>query len=331
MFKNAFVRFIVAALIALMTVCIAPLGFAQSGKAYPSRSIKIITPFAVGGSSDILARTLAQVLSARTGATVVVENKPGASGAIAMDAVARSAPDGYTLFWASDSSILAPLVIKDFPVDPLKDLAPLAKVGTAPVVISVKKDLPARSIKELVELAKAKPGALSYGSGGLGTTHNLAAEEFKLRANIDMLHVPYKGVAPALSDAMGGNIDVVLTGVVEVSKYMTPDSMIRVLAVMGKDRVADLPGVPTMIESGYPDFTSGSWFGVMGPLGLPQPIANWLSDNVVAAAQSVEFRQRAHVFSLEISPTNGPDTAAFIKSLSARYKQVIAKSGLTVQ
>jgi len=331
MFSSTFVKSIVGALIAFVTVCIAPPSLAQSGQAFPSRPIKLVVSFAAGGSSDILARVLAQQFSMLTGATMIVENKPGASGAIAMEAVSRAASDGYTLLWGSDSTVVQPLLRKDFPVDPLKDLTPLARIGTAPTVISVHKSVPANSIKELVALAKAKPGALSYGSGGHGSTHNLAGEEFKVRSGVHIVHIPYKGTAPALQDALGGNIGVVLTGVVEVHKLAAdPSSQIRVLAVMGKDRVANLPGVPTMIESGYPDFISGSWFGVLGPVGVPPAAADYLTKNIIAAAQTPEFRQRSSALALEISPLNGPDTAEFMKALSARFKDTIIKTGFKI-
>jgi len=330
MFRNTFAKLIVGAVIAFMTIFNAPLSLAQSGQAFPARPIKIIVAFAAGGSSDILARLLAQQFTLRTGATVVVENRPGASGAIAMEVVAKAAPDGYTLLWGSDSTVVQPLLHKDFPVDPLKDLTPLAKLGTAPIVISVNKNVPANSIKELVDLAKAKPGALHYGSGGSGSTQNLAGEEFKHRANINMVHIPYKGTAPALIDTLGGSIEVVFTGVVEVSKYMAPGSGIRVLAVMGKDRVAMLPGVPTMIESGYPDFISGSWFGVLAPVGLPPQVASYLTENIIAASQTAEFRQRTNALALDNITANGPDTAAFMKSFAARTKETITRAGIKV-
>jgi len=308
-------------------ICIAAPGFAQSGEKFPSRPIKMIVAFAAGGSSDILARTIAQQFSLRTGSTMVVENKPGASSAIAMEYVAKAAPDGYTLLWGSDSTVLQPLMHKDFPVDPMRDLTPLTKLGVAPSVISVKAGLPVNSIKELIDLAKSKPGALHYGHGGIGGTHHLAFEEFNHRAGINIGHVPYKGTAPLVTDTLAGNLDVAVTGTVEVAKYAAPGGLIRVLAVMGEKRAPSMPNVPTMIESGFPGLTSGSWFGVLGPKGLPPQAADFLTKNIMAAAETPEFRKIAATLDMPVEPTSGPDTVKFMVDKTARFKETIARSG----
>ena len=299
-------------------------------QAFPSRPIKIVVAFAPGGATDVLARSLAQQLSTQSGATVIVENKPGASGAIAMELVARAPPDGYTLLWGSDTVVVQPLLRKNFPVDPFRDLTPLARLGTAPNVISVNKKVPARDLKELVALAKAKPGNLKYGSGGNGSSQHLSGEEFKIRAGIDMIHIPYKGTGPALTDALGGHIDVVLTGIGEVAPYAVSGDL-RPLAVMSEARVAALPNVPTMIESGYPAFIGGSWMGVLGPANLPKDVATWLSDHFLAAAQSDEFKQKSQSFGITGALLKGPETGAFMRSLSERFREAIDKAGITAE
>ena len=303
---------------------------AVHAQAFPSRPIKIVVAFAPGGATDVLARSLAQQLSTQSGATVIVENKPGASGAIAMELVARAPADGYTLLWGSDTVVVQPLLRKNFPVDPFRDLTPLARLGTAPNVISVNKKVPARDLKELVALAKAKPGNLKYGSGGNGSSQHLSGEEFKIRAGIDMIHIPYKGTGPALTDALGGHIDVVLTGIGEVAPYAVSGDL-RPLAVMSEARVAALPNVPTMIESGYPAFIGGSWMGVLGPANLPKDVASWLSDHFLAAAQSDEFKQKSQSFGITGAPLKGPETGAFMRSLSERFREAIDKAGITAE
>ena len=316
-----------AVLLAVATsVGLAGNAFSQGGQ-FPSRAIRMVVAFAPGGATDILARALSQQFSVRTGASVVVENRPGASGAIAMETVSKAAPDGYTLLWGSDSVVVQPLLRKDFPVDPLKDLMPLARLGTAPIVISVNRNVPARSIKELIDLAKSKPGSLAYGSGGNGSTQHLAGEEFKIRSGTDLVHIPYKGTGPAIIDAVGGTIQVVFTGIGEIATQVASGDL-RPLAVASESRVANLPNVPTMIESGFPAYISGSWMGVMAPAGLPGPVAAYLTDNIIAAGQSSEFRQRANGFGMGINPLNGPDTAAFMRTLAGRFQDAINKSGI---
>jgi tripartite-type tricarboxylate transporter receptor subunit TctC len=322
MSKRNFLKALPAAGLAL---AIPGMAWAQ---AYPSRPIKVIVAFAAGGATDVLARSLSQQLANLTGATVIVENKPGASGAIAMEFVARAPADGYTLLWGSDSVVVQPLLRKNFPVDPMKDLTPLARLGTAPMVISVNKKVAARDLKELVALAKATPGGLKYGSGGNGSTQHLTGEELKIRAGIDMIHVPYKGTGPAVQDTLGGHIDVVFTGVGEVVPHVTSGDL-RALAVMSEARIPALANVPTMAEAGYPGFIAGSWMGMLGPANLPREVATWLSDKIVAAAQLDEFRQKAAGFGMAPALLKGPETGAFMRALSERSREAITKANIT--
>ena len=298
-----------------------------AAQAYPAKPIRVIVAFAAGGATDVLARSLSQQLTNLTGATVIVENKPGASGAIAMEFVARAPADGYTLLWGSDSVVVQPLLRKNFPVDPMKDLTPLARLGTAPMVISVGKKVAARDLKELVALAKATPGGLKYGSGGNGSTQHLTGEELKIRAAIDMIHVPYKGTGPAVTDTLGGHIDVVFTGVGEVVPHVASGEL-RALAVMSEARIPALANVPTTAEAGFPGFTAGSWMGMLGPANLPRDVATWLSDKIVAAAQLDEFRQKAAGFGMAPALLKGPETAAFMRALSERSREAIAKANI---
>lgn len=297
-------------------------------QAFPSKPIKIVVAFAPGGATDVLARSLAQQMSLQSGATVIVENKPGASGAIAMELVARAPADGYTLLWGSDTVVVQPLLRKNFPVDPFRDLTPLARLGTAPNVISVSRKVPARDLKELVALAKSKPGNLKYGSGGNGSSQHLSGEEFKIRTGTDMIHVPYKGTGPAVTDALGGHIDVVLTGIGEIAPHAASGDL-RPVAIMSEARVAALPNVPTLIESGFPAFIGGSWMGVLGPANLPKEVSTWLTDRILLAAQSEEFKQKSQGFGITGALLKGPETGAFMRSLSERLREAIDKAGIT--
>ena len=313
----------------------AALGLAACGtsavhaQAFPAKPIKIVVAFAPGGATDVLARSLAQQMSVQTGATVIVENKPGASGAIAMELVDKAPADGYTLLWGSDTVVVQPLLRKNFPVDPFRDLTPLARLGTAPNVISVNKKVPARDLKELIALAKARPGDLKYGSGGNGSSQHLSGEEFKIRSGTSMIHVPYKGTGPAVTDLLGGHIDLVFTGIGEVAPHAASGE-VRPLAIMSEARVAALPNVPTLIELGYPGFIGGSWMGVLAPAGLPREIATWLTDRILAAAQSDEFKQKSQGFGITGALLKGPETGAFMRSLSDRMREAIDKAGITV-
>jgi tripartite-type tricarboxylate transporter receptor subunit TctC len=314
-----------ALLLSALGLLAAPMALAQP---FPSKPIRIVVAFAPGGATDVLARALAQQMSAQTGATVIVENKPGASGAIAMELVARAPADGYTLLWGSDTVIVQPLLRKNFPVDPMKDFTPLARLGTAPIVVTVHKGVAARDIKELVALAKSKPGGLRYGSGGNGSTQHLSGEEFKIRAGIDMLHVPYRGTGPAITDALGGHIDVVLSGIGEIAAHAASGDL-RPLGLMSEARAAALPNVPTFIESGFPGFVAGSWMGVLGPAGLPRDVASWLTERIATAAQSEDFSKRAQGFGMSVTVLKGAETTAFMRALSERFREAIDKNGIT--
>ena len=208
------------------------------------------------------------------------------------------------------------------------DLTPLARLGTAPNVISVNKRVPARDLKELVALAKSKPGTLKYGSGGNGSSQHLSGEEFKIRTGTDMIHVPYKGTGPAVTDALGGHIDVVLTGIGEIAPHATSGDL-RPVAIMSEARVAALPNVPTLIESGFPAFIGGSWMGVLGPANLPREVSTWLTDRILLAAQSDEFKQKSQGFGITGALLKGPETGAFMRSLSERFREAIDKAGIT--
>ena len=223
-----------------------------------------------------MARVTANTLTSVIGVQVIVENKPGASSVLGTQAVVNSAPDGYTLlFTGVDGMGILPSPMKQLPYDPAKDLIPIAKVTQVDIVLAIGSHVKAKTVQEFIDLARASPGKLTFASTGLGTATHMAGEFLKLRAGIDMLHVPYRGSAPAMTDLIGGRVDLVFTGVATAAGHVASGS-VKVIASTGKHRPTMMPDVPTMIESGYPDFLAGSWFGVMAPAGTPADIVQIL-------------------------------------------------------
>ena len=261
-------------------------------QSYPNRPIKLIANGTPGGVIDTIARVTANTLGSLIGAQVIVENKPGASSVLGTQFVVNSAPDGYTLlFTGVDGMGILPSPMKQIPYDPEKDLIPIAKVTQVDVVLAVGAHVKASSVREFVELAKASPGKLTFASTGLGTMTHMAGEFLKLRAGIDILHVPYRGSAPAVTDLLGGRVDLVFTGVATATGHVSNGAM-KVLASAGKHRPTMMPNVPTMIESGYADYLAGSWFGVMAPAGTSPEIVRVLSQKLTETASSPQFLEQ---------------------------------------
>jgi len=314
----------------MMGLCLGPAQVQAAEASFPSRPIKILVPFAPGGTSDNLARTLANAMQSRLKVSVIVENKPGGSGAIAIEDVAHAPANGYTLLWGTDAVIVQPLLHKDFPVKVERDLEPLARVGYTPMLFVANKRLPAGNIQQLISMAKANPGKLRYGSGGTGTVLHITGERFNLAAGIDIAHIPYKGTKPAVLDAMAGHIELAVTGVSEVIPLVLSGD-VKALAYTGDVRYPTLPDVPTVAESGYPGFFAAGWAGVLAPAGLPPGVAQRLADEIVAAARTPEFRKVADTAGM-ISAIAGPsETAAYLRTQSGRYREVIEKARITAE
>jgi tripartite-type tricarboxylate transporter receptor subunit TctC len=279
---------VIRAAVAIFTIGLTQSDLA-SAQSYPDRPIKFIANGNPGGVIDTIGRVTANALAPLIGVQVIVENKSGASSIIGTQAVVNSPPDGYTLlFTGVDGMGVLPSPMKQMPYDPEKDLIPIAKVTQVDVVLTVGAHVPASSVREFVALAKSSPGKLSFGSTGLGTMTHMAGELLKLRAGVDMLHVPYRGSAPAVTDLLGGRVDLVFTGVATAVGHVA--NGVKVIASAGKHRPTMMPNIPTMIESGYPDFLAGSWFGVMAPTGTPAYIVQILSEKLARVASSAEFK-----------------------------------------
>jgi tripartite-type tricarboxylate transporter receptor subunit TctC len=249
-------------------------------------------PFTPGGSTDILARAIGQELTRAWGQSVIVDNVPGAGGAIGADKVAKAPADGYTLLMGHIGTLAVnPSLYPKLPYNPLKDFAPVAGVARVPNVLVVHPSVPAKDVRELVALAKAKPGLLNYGSGGNGSAANLATEYFKLQTGVSMVHIPYKGTAPAVTDLIGGQIQVLFTGAPAVIGHVK-SGQLRALAVSSPKRLDALPDLPTVAESGYKDFEADQWYGVVAPAGTPREVISKLNAQINAALNTPELKAR---------------------------------------
>ena len=293
--------------------------------AYPNRAIRMVAPFAPGGASDFIARMLAPKLSERFGQTVVVDNRSGAGGTIGFEIVVRAAPDGYTLMIASSSYATNAAVTK-LSFDPIKDVTPISLVGVAPLVLVVHPSVAARSMGELVALAKAQPGRLKFGSSGTGGSPHLAGELLKAVAGINLLHVPYKGSGPALIDTLSGQIDMTFISMLVVRAHIN-SGRLRLLAVGTPQRAKALPDVPAIAET-LPGFESTSWYTVMGPARLPAPlIARW-NREVNALVKTPEVAERLANDTVEPRDFSPEATARHVADEIARWKSVAQRAGV---
>ncbi|RUR65619.1 tripartite tricarboxylate transporter substrate binding protein [Variovorax guangxiensis] len=308
-------------------VALGQFGNAVAADAFPSKPLKILVGYSAGGAVDAIARSVGLRMSAILGQPVVVENKPGAGTNIAIKSVVTSPPDGYTLLLAANALAVNPSLFQPAPYDLERELTPIASVGRVPVVFTVREESPIKTLPELVAAAKSKPGGLTVATPGNGSTPHLAMELFQHTAGLQLRHVPYKGGAQALTDVLGGHVDVVAVNALEALP-LAKSGKLRVLAVMSADRSAVLPGVPTVAESGYPGFEASVWYGFVGPAGLPRPVVEKLHDAVQKAIDSPEVRNQ--LAAAGGVPLPGP-TAQFDKLLKAdvaRYGKLIREAGI---
>ncbi len=293
-------------------------------QAYPSKPIRLVVPFTPGGSTDILARAIGQELGKAWNVSVVVENVPGAGGSIGADRVAKAAPDGYPLLMGHSGTLaVTPSLYPKLPYNPLKDFAPVAWVANVPNVLVLHPATKANSMKEFVAFAKSNPGRLNYGSGGNGSAANLATEYLKMRTNISLVHIPYRGTAPAVTDLVAGQTQVLFTGVPAVIGQIR-NGQLKAVAVSGKQRVEALPDVPTVNEAlGMNDFEADQWYGVVAPTGTPAEIISKLNEGINAALNSAELKRRLSAEGAVANPTTPAAFGRYIASEIERWKPVI--------
>ncbi|MES2954753.1 MAG: tripartite tricarboxylate transporter substrate binding protein, partial [Pseudomonadota bacterium] len=281
----------------LTTIVLAAGATAAQGNtpalaSYPVKPIRLVVPFTPGGSTDILARAIGQELTKAWGQAVVIDNVPGAGGSLGADKVAKAAADGYTLLMGHIGTLAVnPSLYPALPYDPVKSFAPVAWVARVPNLLVVNPQVAARSVKELMTLAKARPGQLNYGSGGNGSAANLATEYFKLQTGTSLLHIPYRGTAPAVNDLIGGQIQLLFTGAPAVLNQIK-NGQLRALAVSSPQRLPALPDVPTVAEAGYKDFEADQWYGVVAPAGTSREVVAKLNAQINLALNSAELKTR---------------------------------------
>src|SRR5947207_964471 len=287
---------------------------------YPTRPIKLVVPYAAGGPADVLGRLVGEYLGRDLKQPVIVENKAGAQGAIGAEAVARSEPDGYTLFvTAASIFVLNPMLYKKLSYDPVRDFRMLGLITDLPVVMEVHPSVPAKTIAEFVAYAKQNPGKLNFGSAGTGGTIHLAGEMFKQMAGVDIVHVPYKGAGPALTDLLSGNIQLMFD---TIGTALPPvkSGMLRAIGVSSAKRISDLPDVPTIIESGYPDYAVSVWYGISAPAKLPDEIAQKISASLDRALSDEAFRASLERIGFPaLRPRSQAEITKFIDDDPARW------------
>jgi len=296
--------------------------------AYPARPVRLVVPFTPAGSTDILARATAFALAEAWKEQVIVENKPGAGGMIGAESVARAAPDGYTLLMGHIGTMAVnPSLYPKLPYDAVRDFAPVALVAMVPNVFVVHPALPARSIAEIVALAKAKPGALTYSSGGVGSAAHLAVEYFKLVTGTDIVHIPYKGTGPAIADLISGQISLTMTGL-PPSQQHVKSGKLRALGVAGKERLPQWPDVPTLHESGLTDFETTQWYGVLAPARTPPAIVDKVAADIAAALARPDMRQRLEFEGAQPRAMGPAQFGVFIRAEIDRWGKVIRAAGI---
>ena len=296
---------------------------------YPSHPVRMVVPFAPGGATDIIARIVAQRLADRLGQSVVVENKPGAGTTIGNAEVAKAKPDGYTFLFAPTPFVISQVVYPKLPYDPQKDFAPVSLLATSPFILVVNAAFPARTTAELVAIAKAKPGTVTFASAGNGTVPHLAGELFRLRAGVDIVHVPYKGGGPAIVDLVSGQVPMMFATPIEVSAHVQSGKL-RVLGTTSLARLAAMPDVPTLSESGYPDFEVLSFFGVLAPAGTPPEIVNRVAADLAAVMEMSDVRERFAQQSAEARVLGPAAFSAFLARERDKWADIVKRSGAKV-
>ncbi len=318
--------------IVALTAVVAGLALPASAQTpYPSRPVRIVVPFPAGGTTDILARALAQNLSERLGQSFVVDNRPGAGGNIGAELVAKSPPDGYTLLMGTvGTHAINASLYKSMPFDHVKDFAPVVLVAGVPNVLEVNPALPVHSVAELIAYGKANPGKLNFASSGSGTSIHLSGELFKVMTGVSMQHVPYKGSAPALQDLVGGQVQLMFDNLPS-SLAMIKAGKLRPLAVTSTTRAAALPDVPTVAEAGVPGFEASSWFGLLAPAGTPPDVVAKLNAAANAWLASPDARDKLLAQGAIAAGGTPEDFAKHIAAETAKWAKVVQASGAKVE
>lgn len=313
---------------AFAALCFATASHAQG---FPSRPVTIVSPYQAGGTSDIIARILAQKLSERWGQSVVIENRPGANGSIGVNQVVRADPDGHTLLAVASSALtLNPIFYKSLSYDVARDLAPITRTGSVANVLVVNPSVPAKNLPELVALAKEKPGNLLYASQGVGSNGHLIAEQFRLQAGVDIRHVPYKGSAPAVQDLLGGRVQLMFDNLPSALPQIQSGNL-RAVAVTTAERSSLLPNVPTIAEFGFPGFDAPAWFAVLTSKAVPANVRADLEKSIVEALKSPDVQEKLKAAGVEVAAGGADELERRIARESETWRDVVKKAGIEVQ
>jgi tripartite-type tricarboxylate transporter receptor subunit TctC len=314
-------------LCALFIAAIFPM--TAAAQSYPSRPVRLIVPFPPGGSNDVVGRMIAAQLSARLDKPVVVENQGGAGGLIGTEMAARSQPDGYTLLLVSVAYAFIPAIYK-LPYDPATAFVPVAILGAGPVVIAVTSKLPVNSVKELIALAKEKPGELNYATAGVGSFQHLASELFKLQAGVDIVHIPFKGGGPAMMDVIAGNTQIAIGSLVQMLPQIKAGKL-KALGVGSAKRIAALPELPTISEAGVPGYEVTNWWGIVVPAGTPRPVIDRLHKELTAVVASTETQKRFETEGAEPLSMSPDEFGRFIAAETLKWARVVKDAGIRAE
>jgi len=309
------------------TLCCALLCGAAHAQTYPAKTVRLIVGLAPGGGNDAIARLVAQQLSISLKQQFVVDNRGGAGGLIAAELFAKSPPDGYTLLLGNVAILtIIPNTLPKAPYDPFRDFQPVSLIAKAPLLVVIHPSLPVKSVKDLIALAKARPGQLNYASNGLGSSTHLATELFKLMTRTKIVHVPYKGLGPASVDLLAGQVQLMFSSAVAMMPHVKAGRL-RALAMTGAQRAAAIPDIPTVAEAGVPGFEAGSWYGIVAPAGTPRPVVDTLAREVAAATRSREIADRLNAGGVVPVGSSPEEFAAHIKKEFGRVRAVVKALG----
>jgi tripartite-type tricarboxylate transporter receptor subunit TctC len=317
---------VLAAAAAACTIAM-PSAWAQT---YPEKPIRLVVPFAAGGTSDILARLVAPPLRTALGQTVLVDNRPGAASNIGAEIVAKAPPDGYTLLMGTPALASNPTLYGKVSYDPIESFAPVSLLVEIPIVLVVHPSLPVKSVRELIALAKARPGQLNFGSSGNGGIGHLVGELFRSSTGVDMVHVPFKGNGPALVALMGGALELTFSDIAGASPYVKAGKM-RALAITSARRSTIFPNMPTMAEAGVRGFEASSWFAIFAPVKTPRPVIDKLNAAFVQVLRGAEMHERLTGLGFEVVGNKPEELGAFLKSEIAKWSKVVRDSGARVE
>ena len=306
-----------------------PLGVQGTGQGteWPSRAVRYINPYPPGGPTDLLARVVAMEMTQSLGQSVVVDNRPGASGMIGTEAVARAKPDGYTVVANPSLHIINPSIYADMRYEPVADFVPVTQLAQVPLVLIVPATSPTRTVADLVALGKSRKNGLSYGSGGIASSHHLAAESFRTVTKIPMLHVPYKGSSPALTDLISAQVDFMFDSLSSAMPFIQ-SGQLRAIAVTTRQRSTALPDVPTIEQSGYPGFDIGTWYGIWAPKGTPADVVQKLSQHAARALQQPQVQKRYAALGAQPVGSTPEDFANYQAAETRKWAEIVRRAGI---